>query len=70
MNCQVGRKILGCWGVVVTPLTIEKKILSAGHCGDSVVVRNHKVTGSNPPPVRFESNVSALSELSINCTMA
>ena len=32
--------------------------------------RNHEVTGSNPTPVRFESNVSALSELSINCTMA
>ena len=26
--------------------------------------------GSNPTTVRFESNVSALSELSINCTMA
>ena len=33
-------------------------------------VRNDKVTGSNPTPVRFESTVSALSELSINCTMA
>ena len=34
------------------------------------LVRNHEVTGSNPTPVRFESNISALSELSINCTMA
>ena len=45
------------------------------HCAAIVqwfvpLVRNHKVTGSNPIPVRFESNVSALSELSINCTMA
>ena len=35
-----------------------------------LLVCNHEVTGSNPTPVRFESNVSALSELSINCTMA
>ena len=34
------------------------------------LARNHEVTGSNPTPVIFESNVSALSELSINCTMA
>ena len=33
------------------------------------LVRSHKVNGSSPT-VRFESNVSALSELSINCTMA
>ena len=34
------------------------------------IYRNHEVTGSNPTPVRFQCNVSALSELSINCTMA
>ena len=34
------------------------------------LVRNQEVIGSNPTPVRFESNVSAHSELSINCTMA
>ena len=34
------------------------------------LVRNHEVTGSNPTPVHFESSVFALSELSINYTMA
>ena len=34
------------------------------------LVRNHEVTGSNLTPVRFERNVSALSELSINSTVA
>ena len=29
------------------------------------LIRNQDVTGSNPTPVRFESNVSALSEQSI-----
>ena len=28
------------------------------------------VTGSHPTSVRFENNVSVLSELSINCAMA
>ena len=43
-------------------------------CSGSVVVGplvcNHEITGSHPIPVRFESNVSALLERSINCTMA
>ena len=34
------------------------------------LVRNHEVTGLNPTPVRFESNVSVLSGLSINYIMA
>ena len=34
------------------------------------MLRNQEVTGANRTPVRFESNVSALSELSINCIMA
>ena len=34
------------------------------------MVHNQEVTGFNPIPVRFESNVSAFSELSINCTKA
>ena len=34
------------------------------------LVRNHEVTGLNPTPLRFKNNVSVLSELSINCTMA
>ena len=33
------------------------------------LVCNHDITGSNPTLVCFESNVSALSELSINCML-
>ena len=48
---------------------MQVKLLK-GSCSDSVVVRNQAVIGSNPTPICFESNVSALSELSINCIMA
>ena len=34
------------------------------------MIYNQNVPGSNPTPVRFESNISALLELSINCTVA
>ena len=70
-KCYTRQRIVKKYNREYTHLTLRCFFLASAIVLWSVpLVRNQEVTGSNPTPVRFESNVSALSELSINCTMA